>query len=190
MCFSCYRSSWRLCPLRGFSGGTSIFSITFKRTSSTASVGRSSFNIWFRLSFREWKITPHSYLSSSRVTLPSLNRHTSVLSFLCRLPALPVSPWLSGFPVLHMRPALTFLPFWSVLPVLLSFLPLPRLFLLSLAHAVLLKHFRHTGRDLIGCVTGFRQLRPHFLRLHPLKEIGRIAEVICLRIDPILFTEQ
>ena len=96
MCFSCYRSSWRLCPLRGFSGGTSIFSITFKRTSSTASVGRSSFNIWFRLSYREWKITPHSYLSSSRVTLPSLNLHTSILSFLRSLPALPVPPWLSG----------------------------------------------------------------------------------------------
>src|SRR5699024_11648773 len=108
------------CPLRGFSGGTSIFSITFKRTSSTASVGRSSFSIWFRLSFREWKITPHSYLSSSRVTLPSLNLHTSVLSFLCRLPALPVSPWLSGFPALHMRPVLAAFSFRSVLPVLLD----------------------------------------------------------------------
>src|SRR5699024_3529494 len=136
------------------------------------------------------KITPHSYLSSSRVTLPSLNLHTSVLSFLCRLPALPVSPWLSGFPALHMRPVLTAFSFRSVLPVLISFLPLPRLFLLSLAHAVLLKHFRHTGRYLIRCVTGLRQLRPHFVRLHPLKEIGSVAEVICLRIDPILFTEQ
>src|SRR5699024_5621338 len=154
MCFSCYRSSWRLCPLRGFSGGTSIFSITFKRTSSTASVGRSSFNIWFRLSFREWKITPHSYLSSSRVTLPSLNLHTSILSFLRSLPALPVPPWLSGFPDLHMRLVLADFSFRPVLSVPSFFPVLARLFLLSLVHAVLLKYVRHTGRNGIGSFTG------------------------------------